>query len=241
MMIIPAAASVRKLNVFKWFLLCTCVLVMYIQWTHIWMLRSEMAEIKHRFRPRDVSEMDGGMCCACCGCKMNGYHRFKETNTHPDIRNKRDVTEEKKQRQRRHTEHHPFLHLVPVSTQSNKDEDTTVLSWAVGRSRGNGLQVSGDTVTVVTEGTYFIYSQVLHKHTTCVMGHVITKKLKGAESKLMKCLRSMSINVTNPLNTCYTAGIHFLESGSTLQLSVPRTSAELILTAHATFMGILNI
>ncbi|XP_065140500.1 tumor necrosis factor ligand superfamily member 13 isoform X3 [Paramisgurnus dabryanus] len=225
MMIIPAAASVRKLNVFKWFLLCTCVLVMYIQWTHIWMLRSEMAEIKHRFRPRDVSEMDGGMCCACCGCKMNGYHRFKETNTHPDIRNKRDVTEEKKQRQRRHTEHHPFLHLVPVSTQSNKDEDTTVLSWAVGRSRGNGLQVSGDTVTVVTEGTYFIYSQ----------------KLKGAESKLMKCLRSMSINVTNPLNTCYTAGIHFLESGSTLQLSVPRTSAELILTAHATFMGILNI
>lgn len=171
---------------------------------------------------------------------MNGYHRFKETNTHPDIRNKRDVTEEKKQRQRRHKHHH-FLHLVPVSTQSNKDEDTTVLSWAVGRSRGNGLQVSGDTVTVVTEGTYFIYSQVLHKHTTCVMGHVITKKLKGAESKLMKCLRSMSINVTNPLNTCYTAGIHFLESGSTLQLSVPRTSAELILTAHATFMGILNI
>ncbi|XP_055056796.2 tumor necrosis factor ligand superfamily member 13 isoform X3 [Misgurnus anguillicaudatus] len=207
MMIIPAAASVRKLNVFKWFLLCTCVLVMYIQWTHIWMLRSEMAEIKHRFRPRDVSEMDGGMCCACCGV----------------------------------AEHHTFLHLVPVSSQSYNDDDLTVLSWAVGRSRGNGLQVSGDTVTVVTEGTYFIYSQVLHKHTTSVMGHVVTKKLKGAESKLMKCLKSIPINVSQPLNTCYTAGIHFLESGSTLQLSVPRTAAELILTAHATFMGILNI
>lgn len=109
------------------------------------------------------------------------------------------------------------------------DHDTTVLSWAVGQSRGNGLQVSGDTVTVVTEGTYFIYSQVgsvwycyycaiktqtvtwsspqvLYKDPTWVMGHVITKKFKGAESKLMKCLKSMPGNVSQPLNTCYTAG-----------------------------------
>lgn len=44
----------------------------------------------------------------------------------------------------------------------------------------------------------------------------------------------------NELCVCV-VGIHFLESGSTLQLAVPRRSAELILTAHATFMGILNI
>lgn len=36
----------------------------------------------------------------------------------------------------------------------------TVLSWAVGRSQGAGLQVSGESITVVTEGSYFIYSQV---------------------------------------------------------------------------------
>lgn len=40
------------------------------------------------------------------------------------------------------------------------DHDTTVLSWAIGQSRGEGLQLSADTVTVETEGTYFIYSQV---------------------------------------------------------------------------------
>ncbi|XP_016099950.1 uncharacterized protein [Sinocyclocheilus grahami] len=121
------------------------------------------------------------------------------------------------------------------------DHDTTVLSWAVGQSRGEGLQVSADTVTVETEGTYFIYSQVLYKDTTWVMGHVIMKRHKGAETKLMKCLKSMPSNVSQPLNTCYTAGIYFLESGSTLQLYVPRKSAELILTAHATFMGLFNI
>lgn len=85
---------------------------------------------------------------------------------------------------------------------------------------------------MVTQGLYFIYSQVgviypvdyhqgcegtqasflalvlqvLYKDPTWVMGHVITKRLKGAETKLMKCLKSMPSNVSVPLNTCYTAG-----------------------------------
>ncbi|XP_056602390.1 tumor necrosis factor ligand superfamily member 13 isoform X2 [Triplophysa dalaica] len=237
MMIIPVRASVCKVKVFVCVLLCTCVTVTFIQWTHVWMLRAEITEIKHRFRPRDTRDCASG--CACCG--VSGYDRFSERKTPKDNRDKRDVTELKKQRQKRN-KHHTFLHLVPVSSRSCNEDDITVLSWAVGQSRGNALQVSGDTVTVVTEGTYFIYSQVLYKHNTLVMGHVITKKFKGAESKLMKCLKSTPSNVSHPpSNTCYTAGIHFLESGSTLQLAVPRRSAELILTAHATFMGILNI
>ncbi|XP_057218652.1 tumor necrosis factor ligand superfamily member 13 isoform X2 [Triplophysa rosa] len=237
MMNIPARAPVCKVKVFVCFLVCTCVTMTFLQWTHVWMLRAEITEIKHRFRPRDTQ--DSAMCCACCG--VSGYDGFSERKTPKGNRDKRDVTELKKQRQKRN-KHHMFLHLVPVSSQSCNDRDTTVLSWAVGQSRGNALQVSGDTVTVVTEGTYFIYSQVLYKHNTLVMGHVITKNLKGAESKLMKCLKSTPSNDSqSPPNTCYTAGIHFLESGSTLQLSIPRRSAELILTAHATFMGILNI
>ncbi|KAK2911352.1 hypothetical protein QQF64_027048 [Cirrhinus molitorella] len=238
--------SVRRVNVevLKRFLVCsvacTCVGVMYMQWTYIWMLRSEMAEIRQRLRPLDAAVDEGGICCDSAVCygatscyKESCYHRFPG-------RDKRDVTKQKKQRKRREKQH-TFLHLVPVSSQSYNDHDTTVLSWAIGQSRGEGLQVSTDTVTVEAEGTYFIYSQVLYKDTTWVMGHVITKRLKGAETKLMKCLKSMPSNVSQPLNTCYTAGIYFLESGSTLQLSVPRKSAELILTAHATFMGLFNI
>ncbi|RXN15158.1 tumor necrosis factor ligand superfamily member 13-like protein [Labeo rohita] len=201
-----------------------------------------MAEIAQRFRALDTAGDEGGICCDSAVCYgVSCSHRFAERRTHAEGRDRRDVTKQKKQRKRRETEQHTFLHLVPVSSQSYNDHDTTVLSWAVGQSRGEGLQVSADTVTVEAEGTYFIYSQVLYKDTTWVMGHVITKRLKGAETKLMKCLKSMPSNVSQPLNTCYTAGIYFLESGSTLQLSVPRKSAELILTAHATFMGLFNI
>ncbi|KTF90191.1 hypothetical protein cypCar_00028957 [Cyprinus carpio] len=187
-----------------------------------------MAEITQRFRPLDAARDEGGICCDSAVCygatscyEVSCYHRFPERRTHAEVRDKRDVTKQRKRRE--------------------NDHDTTVLSWAVGQSRGQGLQVSADTVTVEAEGTYFIYSQVLYKDTTWVMGHVITKRFKGAETKLMKCLKSMPSNISQPLNTCYTAGIYFLESGSTLQLSVPRKSAELILTAHTTFMGLFNI
>ncbi|XP_042606640.1 tumor necrosis factor ligand superfamily member 13-like [Cyprinus carpio] len=238
----PASARRVNVEVLKRFLACaaacTCVGVLYVQWTYIWMLRSEMAEITQRFRPLDAARDEGGICCDSAVCYgVSCYHRFPERRTHAEVRDKRDVTKQRKRREIQHT----FLHLVPVSSLSFNDHDTTVLSWAVGQSRGQGLQVSADTVTVEAEGTYFIYSQVLYKDTTWVMGHVITKRFKGAETKLMKCLKSMPSNISQPLNTCYTAGIYFLESGSTLQLSVPRKSAELILTAHTTFMGLFNI
>ncbi|XP_077062391.1 tumor necrosis factor ligand superfamily member 13 isoform X1 [Siphateles boraxobius] len=242
---IPACVWKLKVEVLKWVLVCTvactCVGVVYIQWTHIWMLRAEMAEMTQRFRPLETAGTEGGICCDSAVCYgVSCYHRFPERRKLEGGRDKRDVAEQRKQRKRRQKQH-TFLHLVPVSSQSYNDHDTTVLSWALGQSRGEGLQVSGDTVTVEAEGTYFIYSQVLYKDTTWLMGHVITKRLKGAETKLMKCLKSMPSNVSVPLNTCYTAGISFLESGSTLQLSVPRKSAELILTAHATFMGLFSI
>ncbi|KAI4900577.1 hypothetical protein NFI96_013566 [Prochilodus magdalenae] len=159
------------------------------------------------------------------------------------------------------TEQRSFLHLIPASTHSNDDRDVTVLTWTLGRSQGAGLQVSGESITVLTRGNYFVYSQnpfnlnsyllpcgpklrlyllqVLYTDTTWVMGHVITKRLNGTETKLMKCLKSMPNN--DGANTCYTAGIHFLESGSVLELSIPRKSAELSLAAHATFLGIFSI
>ncbi|KAI5089026.1 tumor necrosis factor ligand superfamily member 13, partial [Silurus meridionalis] len=157
-------------------------------------------------------------------------------------RSKRDVSSQSKPRRKRQKQR-TFVHLdTHTHTHSySYERDSTVLSWAVGRSQGAGFQVSGESITVVTEGSYFIYSQVLYKDPTRLMGHVITKRLKGAETKLMKCLKSMPSNVSGPLNTCYTAGIHFLESGSVLELSVPRRSAELLISAQATFMGIFSV
>ncbi|XP_060768227.1 tumor necrosis factor ligand superfamily member 13 isoform X2 [Neoarius graeffei] len=155
-------------------------------------------------------------------------------------RGKRDVSSQRKVRQKR-AKQLTFLHLVPLSKHSYDEHDKTVLSWVAGRSHGVGLQVSGDSITVVTKGLYFIYSQVLYKDHTWVMGHVITMRLNGVETKLLKCLKSMPSNVSAPRNTCYTAGVHFLESGSVLELSVPRQSAELDISAHATFMGLFSI
>lgn len=53
-----------------------------------------------------------------------------------------------------------FLVYSRFFLSSSDEHDKTVLSWVVGRSHGAGLQVSGDSITVVTKGLYFIYSQV---------------------------------------------------------------------------------
>uniref|UniRef100_A0A674BMQ5 THD domain-containing protein n=1 Tax=Salmo trutta TaxID=8032 RepID=A0A674BMQ5_SALTR len=80
-----------------------------------------------------------------------------------------------------------------------------------------------EMVTVVTEGTYFIYSQI--------------KRLHGIETSMMTCIQSMPSNITVAQNTCYTAGVHYLEPGSTLELCIPRKSAGLDLKPHTTFLG----
>ncbi|XP_071220558.1 tumor necrosis factor ligand superfamily member 13 isoform X3 [Salvelinus alpinus] len=82
---------------------------------------------------------------------------------------------------------------------------------------------------------------VLYKDTTWTMGHVIKKRLHGIETILMKCIQSMPSNITVAQNTCYTAGVHYLEPGSTLELSIPRKSAGLVLKPHSTFLGMFRI
>lgn len=156
---------------------------------------------------------------------------------------KRDVARRRRRRQRCPDGRMSVLHLQPLSSQSFDDDDYTLVKWAVGKSLGNGLQVgmSGEVVTIVTEGTYFIYSQVLYKDTTWTMGHVIKKRIHGTETSLMKCIQSMPSNITVAQNTCFTAGVHYLEPGSTLELSIPRKSAGLVLKGHATFLGMFSL
>ncbi|XP_066517524.1 tumor necrosis factor ligand superfamily member 13 isoform X2 [Hoplias malabaricus] len=233
----------EKHVVFLVALVCTCLVLslLLVQWRHIHSLRVELMDLELRVRElqrgqdRGQEEGQEGFCCSshtCCGLWLNPAF--------VSSREKRNALAPRKPRQKRQKQR-SFLHLVPALTQSYDERDLTVLTWALGRSQGAGLQVSGETINVTREGLYFIYSQVLYSDTTWVMGHVITKRLEGAETKLMKCLKSMPSNVSLPLNTCYTAGVHFLESGSLLELSVPRKSAELILSAHATFFGIFSL
>uniref|UniRef100_A0A8C7HDY7 Uncharacterized protein n=1 Tax=Oncorhynchus kisutch TaxID=8019 RepID=A0A8C7HDY7_ONCKI len=69
------------------------------------------------------------------------------------------------------------------------------------------------------------------------MGHVIKKRLHGIETSLMTCIQSMPSNIAVAQNTCYTAGVHYLEPGSTLELCIPRKSAGLVLKPRTTFLG----
>ncbi|XP_035287888.1 tumor necrosis factor ligand superfamily member 13 isoform X4 [Anguilla anguilla] len=121
------------------------------------------------------------------------------------------------------------------------EEDQTLLKWTTGRSQGDGLKLSGETVTVSTGGSYFIYSQVLYTDTTYVMGHVIRKRFDDNETNLLKCMKNMPANKTLALNTCYTAGVQYLESGSVVELLIPRKDAEISLLPHATFMGLYRL
>uniref|UniRef100_A0A4W5JKA6 TNF superfamily member 13 n=1 Tax=Hucho hucho TaxID=62062 RepID=A0A4W5JKA6_9TELE len=172
-------------------------------------------------------------------CGISDSHRHTQWN---GIRGKREISRHGRRRQRRTAGRSAFLHLVPLSSHSFDEDDYTLVEWALGLSRlGEGLQVFGEKVTVVTEGTYFIYSQVLYKDTTWTMGHVIKKRLHGIETILMKCIQSMPSNITVAQNTCYTAGVHYLEPGSTLELSIPRKSAGLVLKPHSTFLGMFRI
>lgn len=69
---IPACVWKVKVEVLKWFLVCTvactCVGVVYIQWTHIWMLRAELSEVKQRFRPLETAGTGGRICCGVGEC-----------------------------------------------------------------------------------------------------------------------------------------------------------------------------
>lgn len=53
-----------------------------------------------------------------------------------------------------------FVYLIFSFSFFLDQDDCTDVKWEAAYSQGEGLQVSGETVTVVSEGPYFIYSQV---------------------------------------------------------------------------------
>uniref|UniRef100_A0AAZ3QIX1 Uncharacterized protein n=1 Tax=Oncorhynchus tshawytscha TaxID=74940 RepID=A0AAZ3QIX1_ONCTS len=100
------------------------------------------------------------------------------------------------------------VHFMIVFVISDED-DYTLVKWDLGPSLGEGLQGLCSS----------------------------TKRLHGIETSLMTCIQSMPSNIAVAQNTCYTAGVHYLEPGSTLELCIPRKSAGLVLKPHTTFLG----
>ncbi|XP_069042892.1 tumor necrosis factor ligand superfamily member 13 [Lepisosteus oculatus] len=150
-------------------------------------------------------------------------------------RNRRQTGQDCSQRRR------SFLHLLPLSTHSYDEDDSTSISWGEGYRQGRGLQVSGETVTVKTGGLYHIYSQVLYGDHTFAMGHVIKKNLHGNETILMKCSKNMPDSEDKAFSSCYSAGVFYLESGSVVELSVLRKDARLKLEPYYTYLGLYRI
>ncbi|KAL4659957.1 tumor necrosis factor ligand superfamily member 13-like [Arapaima gigas] len=199
----------------------TCLGFLLMQFVRIEELRAELRELKVRV----------GMSCRAEAATGQDASRIRRDLPGQALRKQRQLGH------RRRT----FLHLLPLSSYSHDEEDKTMLKWTVGQSQGEGLQVSGDTVTVTKGGLYFIYSQVLYEDTTFVMGHVIKKYVGDNETSLMKCMKSMPDSIDQAMNTCYTAGVQNLESGSILELSIPRKKAGVILQPQSTFLGIYKI
>ncbi|KAJ8266198.1 hypothetical protein GJAV_G00127610 [Gymnothorax javanicus] len=209
----------------------TCLTLLLAQVAEIHRMRAELRDLQMRVE----GEKDAWRCGALVPAQANDAPAMRD---HSGVRTRRD----RKQRRQRQLgkRRRSFLHLVPLSSHSYDEDDETLLKWTTGRSQGEGLKLSGETVTVSTEGLYFIYSQVLYADSTYVMGHVIKKRIEESETSLLKCIKSMP-NSTEALNTCYTAGVHYLESGSVVELSVPRKDAEISLLPHATFMGLYRL
>ncbi|KAI1902820.1 hypothetical protein AGOR_G00020050 [Albula goreensis] len=236
---------------------CTCLGLLLFQASQIHRMRQELSELKARFTAEetDVSR---------CGVDLLdhlGWHLSQilstigsvpappsydcsETQDQDGGRRRRETTLRDGARKRQCQPgrgRRSFLHLLPLSSNSYDEEDKTLLKWTQGQSQGDGLQLLGETVTVTTAGHYFIYSQVLYMESTYVMGHLIKKRVDGNETSLMKCIKSMPEKGEHALNSCYTAGVQYLESGSVLELSIPRKKAEVGLQHHATFMGLYRL
>ncbi|KPP57990.1 tumor necrosis factor ligand superfamily member 13B-like [Scleropages formosus] len=134
---------------------------------------------------------------------------------------------------------------APLAQTSSGTMEHTTISWQVGLRRGSALVEHQNTILVREEGFYFVYSQVFYTDKTFTMGHVINRikhNIVGNELQtvtLFRCIQTM--NPVFPYNTCYTAGIAKLEAGDSVELLIPRQSANISLDGDSTFFGALRL
>ncbi|XP_041699554.1 tumor necrosis factor ligand superfamily member 13B-like [Coregonus clupeaformis] len=124
-------------------------------------------------------------------------------------------------------------------------EPHTGIPWQEGLRRGSALEAESDSILVREEGYYFVYSQVYYMDRTFAMGHVVNRKKRnvvGDEAQhvtLFRCIQNM--NPVYPYNTCYTGGIVKLEVGDSVELLIPRSTANISLDGDSTFLGAFRL
>uniref|UniRef100_A0A8C5RZ42 TNF superfamily member 13b n=1 Tax=Laticauda laticaudata TaxID=8630 RepID=A0A8C5RZ42_LATLA len=124
-------------------------------------------------------------------------------------------------------------------------DDSSIVPWLLSFKRGTALEEHGNKIRVRETGYFFIYGQVLYTDEMFVMGHLIQRKkahVVGDDLSLVtlfRCLQNMP--ETSPNNSCYTAGVAKLEEGDELQLTIPRTSAKIVLNGDVTFFGAVRL
>ncbi|XP_007432231.1 tumor necrosis factor ligand superfamily member 13B isoform X2 [Python bivittatus] len=138
------------------------------------------------------------------------------------------------------------LQLIADSKSAiQQHDDSSLVPWLLSFKRGTALEEQGNKILVRETGYFFIYGQVLYTDEMFVMGHLIQRKkahVVGDDLSLVtlfRCLQNMP--ETSPNNSCYTAGVAKLEEGDELQLTIPRTSAKVVLNGDVTFFGAVRL
>ncbi|XP_069502331.1 tumor necrosis factor ligand superfamily member 13 isoform X2 [Ambystoma mexicanum] len=136
------------------------------------------------------------------------------------------------------------VHLVPASLSSSDEKDQTEIAWKAFLSQGNALEVKGKAITVEEGGLYLIYSQVLYRDTTFVMGHTVTRSPgpgEGQAEVLLRCIQSMPPSEEMAHNSCYSGGVFKLHKGDVIKLLIPRVNAYIDMSPNATFLGLVKL
>uniref|UniRef100_A0A670HV70 TNF superfamily member 13b n=1 Tax=Podarcis muralis TaxID=64176 RepID=A0A670HV70_PODMU len=138
------------------------------------------------------------------------------------------------------------LQLMADSKRDIQQHDgSSIVPWLLSFKRGTALEERGNKILVRETGYFFIYGQVLYTDEMFAMGHWIQRKkahVVGDDLSLVtlfRCIQNMPL--TNPNNSCYTAGIAKLEEGDELQLTIPRMGAKIVLNGDATFFGAVRL
>ncbi|XP_061463558.1 protein ABHD13 isoform X4 [Rhineura floridana] len=138
------------------------------------------------------------------------------------------------------------LQLMADSKSDIQQHDgSSIVPWLLSFKRGTALEEQGNKILVRETGYFFIYGQVLYTDEMFAMGHWIQRKkahVVGDDLTLVtlfRCIQNMPL--TNPNNSCYTAGIAKLEEGDELQLTIPRIGAKIVLNGDATFFGAVRL
>uniref|UniRef100_UPI00398EED79 tumor necrosis factor ligand superfamily member 13 n=1 Tax=Pristiophorus japonicus TaxID=55135 RepID=UPI00398EED79 len=153
------------------------------------------------------------------------------------LRVQRDSEGKRKRKEKRKNS---LIHLVPSSYRSQGD--STVIHWQTTLHTGQSFEQNNSTIAIKRDGYYFIYTQVLYRDHTFIMGHVVKRKDRGwrrDEETLLRCARNMPEK--QPFNTCYSAGIYRLQKGDIIELVIPRHSANIVMEKDSTFMGLLKV